>query len=206
LNVCDQESCRERIDDLRANMLAQSIAIVRLQGGKLVPMVSRRWFLLGFAAAASFPAQAHAQRAWVTYKNDRFGTTIEYPSDLFRPAKSSPKNDFRRFVARNGAEFTCSGVRNALRETVAEIEMTAINTLDQGAMITHRERTEDSFVLWAAQAGRIFYQHSILSHNNEILNAFIISYPARQKIIYDPIVTRMADSFKAGAGTESGPL
>jgi hypothetical protein len=151
-------------------------------------------------------ARAHAQKSWVTYKNDRFGATIEYPSDLFHLKKKPTDTDARQFVARDGAEFTCSGLRIAAEQSLAEIETTALATLDQGTTLMMRDRGPSWFLMWGAQRSRLFFQHSILSHNNEILSTFLMSYPAKRRTTYDTIVIQMSQSFRPGAGTDSGPL
>jgi hypothetical protein len=164
-------------------------------------MISRRLLLL--VATAALPHPARAQARWKTYKNERFGATIAYPSDRFREMPPPTNNDGRRFVAGDGAEFTSSGIRNVLEESLAEIETAAAGSFE-GAEVTYRDHGPNWFVLSGTQQDRIFYQRSILSHRKEILDTFLISYPARLRATYDPIVTRMSRSFKAGAGYDTG--
>jgi hypothetical protein len=166
-------------------------------------MISRRSILLTTVAAVAPSIPAFSQSNWKTYKNERFGATIMYPSNLFQQTEPPANNDGRRFVANDGAEFISSGIRNVLEESLAEIEASAADSYT-GAKLTYRDRGKDWFVVSGTQEDKIFYRRSILSHRKEILNTFVISYPAGLKSTYDPIVARMSRSFKAGTGYDSG--
>jgi hypothetical protein len=43
----------------------------------------------------------------------------------------------------------------------------------------------------------------MLSHGGEMTEDFVISYPAAVKAAYDPIVARMAKSFRSGTGFQT---
>jgi len=53
----------------------------------------------------------------------------------------------------------------------------------------------------------IFYERYMLSHGKEMavgfVEGFVMSYPAALKQTYDPIVARMAKSFRSGSGFQS---
>ena len=63
---------------------------------------------LGFAAvalaASLLVAGAAAADDWLTYQNDRYGTTIEYP-DVFRMQPPPDSDDGRAFKSADGARF-----------------------------------------------------------------------------------------------------
>lgn len=64
-------------------------------------MITRRVLLT--AVLLALPATASAQGAWKTYRNTRFGTSIEYPT-RFRPGRPPDNNDgqaSRRMTARS---------------------------------------------------------------------------------------------------------
>ena len=44
---------------------------------------------------------------------------------------------------------------------------------------------------------------TLLSHKAQMIEDFVISYPASLKQIYNPIVARMAKSFRPGTGFQS---
>jgi hypothetical protein len=160
-------------------------------------MISRLVFAL--VAAAMFAASpAAAQKVWKTYKNERFGTSIEYPADKFIPQPP-------RFIATDGAEFTVSAINNVLNQNLAALQASALKARPLDEKITHRERGPNWIVLSGTKANVIFYERQLLSHRGKIVNEFEILYPARLRGLYDPIVTRMSKSFHAGTGINTGP-
>jgi hypothetical protein len=172
----------------------------------LRPMISRRLLVCGLggaAAAAAFPAAA--QRTWRTYRNERFGTTIDYPSDRFNPGDPPANGDGLRFVAADGAAFTVSAINNVLHQRLPAIETAVVRNLANGERITRREHGPNWFAIAGTRGNEIFYSRHLLSHRREIINDFEIGYPARLRGLYDPIVVRMANAFRAGVGIDTGP-
>jgi hypothetical protein len=164
-------------------------------------MISRRSLLLALSGSAlSLPARAQA--VWKTYRNDRFGTTIEYPSDKFRSLRPPDNNDGLAFEAADGGRFTVSAGRNINDDTLAQVEASYLTDREPGEKITYRDRGPNWFVLSGTRGGTIFYERHLLSHRNELLNNFDITYPARLKAAYDPIVARMSKSLRAGVGVD----
>jgi hypothetical protein len=169
-------------------------------------MLTRRLLISGLGGGAAvlvFPAAA--QRAWITYRNERFGTTIEYPSDRFNPAEPPANGDGLRFIAADGAAFTVSAINNVLHQRLTAIETAVVKNRARGDRITHREHGPHWFALSGTRGNSIFYSRHLLSHRREIINDFEISYPAKLRGAYDPVVTRMAKSFRAGVGIDTGP-
>ena len=62
--------------------------------------------LLLFAAMLLAASAAKADD-WLTYQNDRYGTTIDYP-DLFKMQPPPDADDGRKFKSADGADFTVS--------------------------------------------------------------------------------------------------
>src|SRR5665647_1236693 len=75
-----------------------------------------------FLAIAALAATAHAQDSnWRTYANERFGSSIEYPANIFSPQPPPENGDGRRFKARD-AEFTISAGYNVIPDTLQSLE------------------------------------------------------------------------------------
>ena len=167
-------------------------------------MISRLGFAL--AAAAMFAVSpAAAQKVWKTYKNERFGTSIEYPADKFIPQPPATNSDGLRFIATDGAEFTVFAINNVLNQNLAALQTSALKARPLDEKITHRDRGPNWIVLSGTKADVLFYERQLLSHRGKIINEFEILYPARLRRLYDPIVTRMSKSFHAGTGINTGP-
>lgn len=167
-------------------------------------MLSCHVFVL--AAAVMFATTpAAAQKVWKTYKIERFGTTIEYPADRFIPQPPRTNSDGLRFISTDGAEFTISAINNVLNQNLAALQASALKGRPLDEKITHRERGPNWIVLSGTKANVIFYERHLLSHRGKIINEFEILYPARLRGLYDPIASRMAKSFHAGTGINTGP-
>jgi hypothetical protein len=163
-------------------------------------MISRR--LLLAAALAALPWRAQAQEAWATYRNSRFGTTIEYPA-RFRPGRPPENNDGLSFTAADGASLSVWGSLNVLEHDVAGLEAFLRENLKADERVTYRAAGRNWLVLSGTHGERIFYTRHAFSHRNEIVNAFQISYPAALAASYDPIVARIAKSLRSGAGYQT---
>jgi hypothetical protein len=152
---------------------------------------------LGTAAAESTLAKA----TWRLYQNDRYGTTIDYP-DFFRVEPRPDADDGRTFKSADGGKFLVYG-SFALDSDLAELLDDALKNLKAGATVTYQAHRDNWFVISGTDGEDLFYERHLLSHRGEIVNSFVISYPAKLKQTYDPIVTRMAQSLRAGSGFQT---
>jgi hypothetical protein len=57
------------------------------------------------AVTQVLPPPAAAADDWRTYHNDRYGTTIDYPS-VFKPGTPPESDDGLAFTSADGAEFS----------------------------------------------------------------------------------------------------
>ena len=158
-------------------------------------------FILVVVAAMVFAAAAAADN-WLTYYNDRYGTTIDYP-DFFKAQPPPDANDGRAFKSTDGADFTVSAIYNTLDFDLAKYRDFILQNLDPGAIVTYQAHGGDWFVISGTKGANIFYQRHLLSHGGQMTEDFDISYPAALKQTYDPIVARMAKSFRPGTGFQT---
>ncbi len=164
--------------------------------------------VLGATAALASPAEA-AQ--WLRYQNDRYGTTIDYP-DQFKAAPPPDADDGRTFISPDGAEFS---VYSSYAEfsvyasyNVSDFDLAAyedfiLKNLDRGRVVTYKARGGNWFVISGTKGDSIFYERHLLSHGGQMTEGFSMTYPAAAKPAYDPIVARMARSFRPGKGFQS---
>jgi hypothetical protein len=157
-----------------------------------------RSFLL-CACLLVLPSLASAQDSWTTYRNTRFGTSIEYPS-RFKPGRPPDNNDGQSFTAADGAGLSVWGSLNVEEDDLAGVEKFVRENSQEGDRITYRTAGQNWFVLSGTRADLIFYKRYMLSHRNEIINAFEITYPAALASAYGPIVARLSKSLRAGRG------
>ena len=157
---------------------------------------------LCFAAAAPAAAQTSGAPNWRLYQNDRYGTTIDYP-DLFKAEPPPDNDDGRRFKSADGAEFAVFASYNALDLDLAGYRQFNLKNLDPGKAVTYQAHGDNWFVISGTRGDGIFYERYMLSHGKELSEGFVMSYPARLKQIYDPIVAQMAKSFRSGIGFQT---
>ena len=159
-----------------------------------------------FAAAtviqSAAPVMAQGS-TWRTYHNERYGTTIDYP-DFFKAGPPPANNDGLAFKSPHGAEFSVFASYNALDFDLAGFRDFIVKNLGAGEVITYQARGDDWFVISGTKGSDgVFYERHLLSHGKQMTEGFVVSYPARLKQKYDPIVTRMSKSFRAGAGFQT---
>ena len=79
-----------------------------------------------------------------------------------------------------------------------------MKNMEAGEVITYQAQGKDWFVISGTKgADGIFYERHLLSHGKELTEGFVMSYPARLKQKYDPIVARMSKSFRPGTGFQT---
>jgi hypothetical protein len=160
-------------------------------------MISRRLVLS--TTLSALPFAADAREAWATYRNTRFGTSIEYPA-RFRPGRPPDNNDGLGFAASDRATLSVWGSLNVEEHDIAGLETFLREGVEASERITYRAAGNNWLVLSGTRGGRLFYRRYLFSHRNEIVNAFEISYPEALKAAYDPIVTRISKSLRPGRG------
>lgn len=158
--------------------------------------------LAAMVTAVLLAAGAARADGWLTYQNDRYGTTIDYP-DFFKMQPPPDADDGRVFQSADGADFSVSASYAALDFTLATYRNFIVKNLDPGSVVTYETRGKNWFVISGTRGDKIFYEKHLLSHNGEMNEDFVIAYPATRKAIYDPVVARMAKSLRSGTGFQT---
>jgi len=143
---------------------------------------------------------------WRLYQNERYGTTIDCPPS-FKPLPPPDNNDGRKFESADGASFSVFASFNALDYSLAQYRDSVLKNLDAGSVVTYqaqgRTDGDDWFVISGTKGDDIFYEKHRLSYRGEMIEGLVISYPASLKATYDPMVARMAKSFRSGSGFQT---
>jgi hypothetical protein len=171
----------------------QLVANLHLQGGF---DASKRVDPKAAAAPADSPVAGGEQ--WTTFVGDRFGTTIDYPAGFLAMQPPPGNDDGRTFRSADGAV------------TLLVFGQFNIDGLDGPAMmerdrdwggyeqVTYQSAKADRYVLSGYSGDRVFYRAARIDAGTGVVHVFEIEYPAAEKAVWDPIVTRMAKSFRAG--------
>ena len=140
---------------------------------------------------------ASADERWATYVNDRFGTSLSYPADVFVPQPPPENDDGRTLVAADGAKVLVFGGYNVADDTLAS-KRASLTGRDY-AFTSYNATGKNWFVVSGHRSiggvDSIFYEKYIVSAASDTIHSLIVTYPAALKGRYNPIVDRLAASF-----------
>ena len=162
--------------------------------------------LAGGGTAAAQPAQApqeppHQEHQWATFHDARFGTTADYPADVFTLRAWRPFGDSGQIfrTADGSAQLIIYGKPNFEEDSPSFYVEKHFNTPD----VIDRRTKWPSFIVSRLRNGEIFYYRcNFKIIINGILDCMEMRYPAKDKAKWEPIVTRISNSLRAGKGTE----
>lgn len=151
----------------------------------------RRAAALVLAALVAGPAAADS----LTYRNDRFGTTVAFPAEIFRTAMEPPENgDGMTFLADDGASIAVYGFNNALMVSPDGLADQAGDPQGRPRFtVTYRRVGKDWAVVSGLDGGDVFYQRFEFGAG-DVIHAMLMRYPASAKSAYDPLVGPIAAS------------
>lgn len=153
----------------------------------------RQWGLLaGLGAAMLLLGQSAAMA--LTYSNERFGTSVTFPEDIFSRHMDPPANgDGLTFLSEDGASLAVFGMNNALSQTAQGFIDEAKARTDPGYELTYSKAGRDWVVLSGYEDGVIFYQRMEFGAD-DVIHGLLIKYPPALKSKYDPLVGPIAGS------------
>lgn len=153
-----------------------------------------RFFSVVLVLLATSAAQADS----LTYVNDRFGTTLTFPVDIFDRIDPPPANgDGRRFRSEDGAELAAYGQFNTLDQTPDTlIQWEAGIVKENGGVVTYTASGKDWAVISGKQGGDIFYQRHEFSADGSVIHSMDMRYPAFASSLYDNLVGKIAGSLE----------
>ena len=140
---------------------------------------------------------AGAEERWAAYVNDRFGTSLSYPAEVFMMQPPPENDDGRTFASFDGAKILVFGGYNVDKETPAskraaldgpDYASASYNASGRNWFVVSGHRTIDG-------VDSIFYEKYIVSTASETIHSLIVTYPAKLKARHDPLVERIAASF-----------
>jgi hypothetical protein len=150
--------------------------------------------------ALGVAASAVAQERWATYANPRFGTTVEYPADIFAQLDPPPENgDGQAFRSRDGhARLLVWGSYNAGEDTP---ESYVQQYIEPKGGVTYRQITRRYFAVSGLRKGEIFYQRcNFPAKRDGAIDCFETTYPAADKATMDRVVARLSRSLHNAPG------
>ena len=178
-------------------MLFSSIARPgRLPAAKLVfPLLA-----MALSLATAVTGAAAAER-WETYRNQRFGYVLSYPSSVFKAQPPSEKGDGQTFLTADGrAKIVVYGTVNDEGFSPAEYRKTILKEFAGYDMIDYSPQGKTWFVLSGFRGDMIYYQKVMFSCGNKVINALSVTFPTAEKKFYEGLIEVMEDNFKPASG------
>jgi hypothetical protein len=141
-------------------------------------------------SSQGWPAQGAL--TYDTYRNERYGFTVDYPANLLRPDEPVGDGHGQAFASPDGSASllvygTERGTEAALREDY-ETELAR-----DDLRVTYQVIRSDWFVVSGYQGPYIFYQRTHRTEGG--LRTFRLRHHATDKDYFDPIVERLSHSF-----------
>jgi hypothetical protein len=161
----------------------------------------RRSHWLVLAALLALAPAAPAQTRWATYANARFGTTADYPADLFTRRDPAPENNdgIKLRTADGRATLVIFGFYNAGNDTPGSY---FDNIVDKSG-VAYRHITATSYVSSGERGDAFFYERCNFRRGDRAtVDCFQLTYPAGEKAKFDTIVARISTSLRAGKGID----
>jgi hypothetical protein len=153
---------------------------------------------LALAAMITALSAASAQD-WRTYSNARYGFSLQYPRDIFAVERSTEAGDGQLFVAKNGdARLLVGTLTNDTGFTPLSYQTYVAQNSYADYRISYRRLGGSWFALSGEGNGKIFYEKAMFSCAGRRINSFAVIYPSDQRAVFDRIVERVEDSFRAG--------
>ena len=150
---------------------------------------------------AAFTTTAYAQDSnWRTYVNERFGSRIEYPANVFSPEPPPENGDGQTFRTRDGrARLAIWGRRNAEGNSPQSYVQSNVDLNG----VSYRRVTADFYVVSGTREGEIFYERcNFPADRDGVIDCLNVTYPVGNKVALNPVVARLSQSLRAGRGIE----
>lgn len=156
---------------------------------------------LGFLAGAACAGAASAQDqfvpagdGWETYVNDRFGTTLVYPAELFTAEPPPENGDGRRFLSPD-ATLEIYAWDNTDGETADSLKRRLVGS-DGYEDVTYSPSGAGWLVISGYRGDNIFYEKYFFRADE--VHGFGMEFPREAKPRYAPIIERIENSFRTG--------
>lgn len=156
---------------------------------------------LGISPLPPLVSSAHAEdlfipaaNGWETYVNERFGTTLSYPADIFTPGDPPENGDGRRFDGGDAA-LEVFAWANSDNESAQSLKDRLVGT-EGYADVTYSPVGANWLVLSGFRGDDIFYEKYFF--RGDTVHGFGMEFPRSEKPFYAPIVEQVENSFRTG--------
>ena len=153
--------------------------------------------IAGSAIAKDEVVAAKPSGQWKTYRNARYGVSVNYPESVFTRKESAPDNNAgRMFIGAQGVSFSVYSVANALLQEPRVLLKDAAAEVPEGAILSKLLR-DDGFDLLYSIRGAEEYVALRTSDQGNVLHWLNIAWPVSLAEAMRPVAETMAASLHA---------
>lgn len=136
-----------------------------------------------------------------TYRNERFGFELTYPSTVFEPGEAPDEGQGMVFTSRDGAaRLLVSAGQNTTGETLRSYRQFVLSKTYADAHVEYAPVRGSWFVLSGTNGDTMFYERITFRCGGKVIYGWQMTYPVAERAIYDPIVEAVHRSYRPGRG------
>ncbi len=151
------------------------------------------------------PAQAAFDEgaAWETYRSDRFGYSLLFPSNVLEQRNETPDGRGVELSSNDGfVKLKVLAADNTDNVSLGEYRAAILRELSAGNKLSYGPMGQNWFVLSGVRGDSIYYQKVIFACGGRVIDAFALTYPEQRRQEFDPIVTTIEKNFRPTAGPD----
>jgi hypothetical protein len=156
--------------------------------------------LAGFVVLVGAEAAAQGAAEIATYRNQRYGFSISYPTAQFRP-REPLSEEGRVWISHDGNSRLLAGaLPNTENLSLSDYREFILQNSYSGASVDYAPIRDNWFVVSGVRDGVTFYERVTFTCGGRLIKSWAMVYPEAEKRIYDRIVEQVARSYRAGDG------
>jgi len=145
----------------------------------------------------------HGQHKYEKFENDRFFFSVEYPSNFLKLQPLPENDDGGTFLSNdNTVEMRVWGQYNAMSETLKQKYNAALKSFNTKP--SYMVLGKSSFVVSGIKNDKIVYIKTLYRKDKDadVFYTLRVEYPQSRRKELDPVITRVARSFKILPGAD----
>lgn len=156
--------------------------------------------LASTVTSAATPSVAQDAAGLATYRNERHGYTLSYPTAQFI-ALPSATEDGRQFLSKDGtARLLVGTLPNFDNKNQRDYRAFVLNESYPGAKVDYAPARDNWFVVSGTRNGMAFYQRVNFACGGRAINSWAMIFPEGQKAVYEPIIEQVHRDYRLGTG------
>lgn len=137
-----------------------------------------------------------SKNGFKTYKNERFGFVIDYPSKFIKDTPPEEGYGIKLCSEDKKAILTATGKENIFGEALAELYQKDINYIESITTMDYKASSNNWYVVSWVYGGEIFYKRVYVGDG--AINTMLIRYPESEGHMYNHLVEHISPAFKPG--------